>query len=165
MKTLAIVPALVLAACSTSNTPEPSLARRPAEAIDPRIPVDAAPIDDPADPALSGQVDVLLSSAGAAAAQFEAGEPRVRALADAAGPAQSESWIAAQSALSELGRFSAPAAAAASDLDLLRSVRARSGQPMLAADLALLESAASQLRAINDRLGERLAAIGAQIAR
>ncbi|MEO8618764.1 MAG: hypothetical protein ABI412_05305 [Sphingomicrobium sp.] len=165
MKVLALILAVLLAACSNTTATTPSLARRSAEAIDPRVPVNADVLGDPADPALEAEVAGLLGKARSSAADFDAAVPRVRALAGSAGPVQSESWIAAQAALSELDRLRAPAAAAAADLDQMRAERARSGQPILAADLALLEGAAAELRAINERLAGTLDAVGAAIAR
>ncbi len=165
MKIISLLPAFALAACTTTPSVAPSLARRPAEAIDPRVPVNAEVLDDPVDPALEAQVAAMLASARSSAADFDTGAPRVRALAAAAGPVQSESWITAQAGLSELDRLRAPAAAAAADLDQVRATRARSGQPILAADLALLEQGAAELQVINERLAGALDEIGATIAR
>lgn len=164
MKILALIPTLALAACSATTANEPSLSPRPAEAIDPRLPVTAEPSNKTVDPATASLVGDLLASAREGAAAFDAAEPRVRSLAARAGPAQSESWIAAQLGLSELGRFRAPGVAAASDLDELRSQRLRSGQPLLASELALFESAAAELRQLNDRLATSYDSIAANLA-
>lgn len=164
MKFAAPVLALALSACAASTAGEPSLARRPAEAIDPRLPVANPLAADPADPALVERVGALVAQARNAAVAFDAAEPRVRSLAAAAGPAQSESWIAAQLALSDLQRLRGPAVAAAADLDAMRAVQAQSGTAPLASELALVEQAAAELRSINGSLADRYAAIAASLA-
>ena len=165
MKFVAPVLALAVTACAATTAGEPSLARRPAEAIDPRLPVTNPIATDPADPALVQRVGELVGQARAAASAFNEAEPRVRALAAAAGPAQGESWITAQLALSDLQRLRGPAVAAAADLDAMRSVQAQSGTLPLASDLALVEQAAAELRDINAALSERYDAIAASLAR
>ncbi len=152
MKIAAPIMAIALCACTATTTGEPSLARRPAEAIDPRLPVANVPAGDPADAALTARVATLLTQARAAEASFTVAEPRTAQRVSAAGPAQSESWIAAQMALSELTRLRGPAVMAAADLDEMRAIQARSGNPVLASELALVESAAEELRAINARM-------------
>ncbi len=164
MKFLALIPALALAACSTTTANEPSLAPRAAEAIDPRLPVTAEPSNETVDPATASRIADLLASARTGAAAFDAAEPRVRALASRAGAAQSESWIAAQLGLSELGRHRAPGVAAASDLDELRAARIRAGQPLLASELELFEAAASELGQLNDRLAASYDSIASTLA-
>lgn len=157
--------ALALAACTTTSANEPSLARRPAEAIDPRLPITNAPATDPADARLAQRVDALLDQARSAEAQFNAALPRVEGLVAASGPAQSESWIAAQLAFSELMRLRSPAIVVAADLDEMRSSQAQSGNPALASELALVEAAAEELRAINARMAATSDRIDAALPR
>jgi hypothetical protein len=164
MRILALFPALALAACSSIPTNEPSLARRPAEAIDPRLPVTVEPSNAPADAATDARISDLLASARAGARAFDEAVPRVRSLADRAGPAQSESWIAAQLALSELDRHRAAGVTAASDLDALRSQQLRSGHVALAAELELYEAAAAELREINERMAAAYRSIADNLA-
>lgn len=152
MKIAAVLLAIALTACTATTATEPSLARREAEGIDPRIPIVNAPATDPADAALQERVAALLAQARAAERDYEAALPRARDLVAAAGPAQSESWIAAQLAVSELQRLRGPAISAAADLDAMRSTQARSGTAALASELELVEQAAAELRAINERL-------------
>ena len=156
---------LLCAACATAPGAEPSLAPRAAEAIDPRLPVEAAADPSPTDPALAGRLAALLGQARAAANEFDATEKEVRALAAAAGPAQSESWVAAQSGLARLERSRGPAASAAAEVDSLAAERLRVGRSYTAADLAALEQAAAELRAINERQIATLDSIGQLLAR
>ena len=91
----------------------------------------------------------MLVQARSAEAQFNAALPRVEGLVAASGPAQSESWIAAQLAFSELMRLRSPAIVVAADLDEMRASQAQSGNPALASELALVEAAAEELRAMD----------------
>lgn len=156
---------LALAACETPAVRggEPSLAPRVAERIDPRLPVEAAVDARPADPALLARLDALAGQARSAAAAFAAFAPRVRAAADAAGAPTSESWIAAQHALSELERTRAPFTAALAEIDQLHAARVR-GATASAADLAALEAASAELRALDQRQAETLDSIRMAIA-
>jgi GAF domain-containing protein len=156
---------LFCAGCTTPPGAEPSLAPRAAEAIDPRLPVVAAPDPAPADPALAGRLAALLGQARAAATEFDSTERQVRALAAAAGPAQSESWVSAQAGLARLERARGPAASAAAEVDALAAERLRVGRSYTAADLAALEQAAAELRAINERQVAALDSISQALAR
>lgn len=153
-----------LSAChaATSRT-EPSLARRAAEAIDPRLPVTVEVDNRPADAGLVARIDGLLSEARASANAFAAAEPSVRAAAVAAGAPQSESWIAAQLALSELERTRAPFTRVFAEIDELRSASARGGRAS-PADVAALEAAATELRGLEERQAEALDSIRAMIS-
>jgi hypothetical protein len=159
------VPVLMFAGCATpSSQGEPSLARRSAEAIDPRLPVEVAVDARPTDPSLAARLEALLSEARTSAAAFAAAEPGARSKAAAAGQPESESWVAAQAALSELDRLRAPFARAIADLDELRSTSARSGDRASPADVAALEAAAAELLAISERQSAALDSIREQIA-
>ena len=155
---------LALAACETATSSGgPSLARRSAEAIDPRLPVEV-PIDGrAANPALAARLAALLSEARESAAAFAAEEPGARSAASAAGAPQSESWIAAQLALSKLERTRAPFTRAFAEVDELRSASARSGATS-PADVAVLEAAAAELQGLAERQSEALDSIRAAIA-
>ncbi|MEO7410683.1 MAG: hypothetical protein ABIU10_05110, partial [Sphingomicrobium sp.] len=114
--------AIALTACAASTVNEPSLARRPAEAIDPRIPIPPNPVPGPADPALASRLGALVAEGKAGAATFEAELGRTQSLAEAAGPAQSESWIIAQEALSGLEGARSKTTRAVADIDELAAV-------------------------------------------
>lgn len=165
MRVAIFLPLFLLAACQTSGPGgEPSLARRAAENIDPRTPVPVAIDGRPADAGLAARIAVLLAEADSSAAAFAAAEPRARSAAAAAGTAQSESWIAAQLALSELERTRAPLTRALAEVDELRSARARDGRAS-PADIAALESAAARLQQMSERQVEALDSIRAAISR
>ena len=154
---------VALAACQTAiPRGEPSLAPRSAEAIDPRLPVEAAVDARPADAALLGRIAELLRDARASAAAFAAAAPAARAAAAAAGAPQSESWIAAQLALSQLERTRAPFTRAFAELDEMRAATARTGNAS-AADLAALDAAAAELQGLAERQVEALDTIRAAI--
>src|SRR5687767_5148477 len=92
----------LLAACSTTTSPEPSLAPRAAEAIDPRVPISDETPPGTLDPALTGRLSVLVAEVRSGAPAFVAREAEASRLAAAAGPMASESWIAAELALTRL---------------------------------------------------------------
>ena len=155
---------IALPACETATMrSEPSLAPRAAESIDPRLPVKVEADTRPADAGLVARIATLLSEARASANAFAAAEPETRAAAAGAGSPQSESWIAAQLALSELERTRAPFTRAFAEIDELRSISARNGRAA-PADVAALEAAAAELRGLGERQTESLDSIRGLIA-
>ncbi|WP_118857629.1 hypothetical protein [Sphingomonas mesophila] len=149
MRHLFLLGLIALGGCQTPGAPsEPSLAPRAAEAIDPRLPVEAAVDARPADPALAARIAALVGQADQAANAFAAAEPRVRSAAEEAGPRESESWIAATLALGELERIRAPFTAALAELDALRAAAVRNPAAS-AADLAALAEASERLRGLD----------------
>ena len=82
---------LMLAGCSTTLVNEPSLARRAAESIDPRVPVGGATATGPVDAALAALLGKLIADGHEGARSFDAQLGQTETLAKAAGPAQSES--------------------------------------------------------------------------
>lgn len=164
MRLLALPGLFAVAACATATpTGEPSLARRSSEAIDPRLPVEVAVDSRPADPDLVRRIAALLDEARGSAAAFAAAEPATRASAAAAGPPQSESWIAAQLALSQLERTRAPFTRAFAEIDALRAAAARNAATP-PADLAALQAAADELRGLGEVQAASLGSIRAMIA-
>ena len=156
---------IVVAACQTPvPRGEPSLAPRSAEGIDPRLPVEAAIDSRPADGAMLRRIAALIDEARDSAAAFAQAVPGARSAAAAAGPAQSESWIAAQLALSELERTRGPFTRAFAELDEMRSASARNAAAS-PADVAALEAAAAELHALAERQVEALDSIRSAIAR
>ena len=146
---------LLLAACSTPQSDAPSLAPRAAEAIDPRVPIPNEIVAGPVDPALAERIAGLMAEVRAGDAAFQAAAVEAERLASAAGPAQSESWIEAQQALSALVAARAPVAKAIADLDELAATRLASGGGMLPGDLRAIEGATSQA----GEIGESQAAV------
>ena len=160
---LPFLTSLAVAACATPAAPgEPSLAPRPAEAVDPRLPVEAAVDPRPVDPSLEARIAALVSQGRDSASAFAAAEPAARTAAAGAGPRESESWIAAQLALSELESRTGPLSAALAELDEIQATRLSS---LSAADLAALEAARSALGALADRHAATLAEIRERLAR
>ena len=155
---------LALAACATSAVNEPSLTRRPAEAIDPRLPIPSNPIAGPVDATLAARLDAYVAEGKAGAATFEAEVARAQALAEAAGPAQSESWVLAQQALSGLEAARARTTRAVSDIDALAATRIQSGG-LSAGDQAAVEAASADLQEASERQVEVLDRINARLAR
>src|SRR5690348_16842036 len=91
---------IALTACSSPGGMYPSLQPRTAEAIDPRI-APVRPMNDrPVTPALASQLAQLVAQARAGDSDFAPAAANAEQLAAAAGAPQSESWVAAQEALS-----------------------------------------------------------------
>ena len=92
---------------------------------------------------------------------FRSGQ--AEALAKAAGPAQSESWIVAQQALSGLEGSRAKTTAALADVDSIASGRIQSGAGLTPADLSAVEAASNELRSVADRQNITIDRIGARL--
>ena len=165
MRRLLLLTALPLAGgCAMTTSPEPSLAPRAAEAIDPRVPI---PSEEPVglvDPALAGQLSALVAEVRSAMPAFDAREAEAGRLAASAGPVASESWIAAEQALSRLIEQHGITTRAAADIDRLASIRLVQQRWIAPADRQAIAAAASDVGSISaqqagaiDRLKERLA--------
>ena len=166
MRSLLLLLALPLAAaCSVTTSPEPSLAPRAAEAIDPRIPI---PDETPAgtvDPALASRLAVLVAEVRSALPAFEAQEADANRLAAAAGPAASESWIAAEQSLSRLVEQHGVTTRAAADIDALAAARLEGQRWIAPADREAIAGAASDVAAISARQAEAIDRLMDQLAR
>src|SRR5690606_22648601 len=92
---------------------------RHAETIDPRVPIPGQPPRGTLDPALAARLDLLASQARNGVAAFNARKADASRLAERAGPMPSESWIAAQQALSRLVEQFGITTRAAADIDQL----------------------------------------------
>src|SRR5687768_8474807 len=158
-----LVPAL-LSACSTPQSAGPSLAPRAAEAIDPRVPIPGEVVAGPADPALAARISELLAEVRSGDAAFQAAAQGAEALAAAAGPPQSESWIVAQEALSGLVAARGPVTKAIADLDALAAGRIAAIGGILPGDLAAIEAATSEAGAIGQRQAELIDRLQARLA-
>jgi len=151
------------AGCTPATSPEPSLAPRPAEAIDPRLPIpDEAPAGT-TDPALASRLSALVADVRSGLPAFEAREAEAARLAAAAGPQASEGWIAAEQALSRLIEQHGVTTRAAADIDALASSRLERQRWISPADRQAISAAAAEVDAINarqadaiDRLKDRL---------
>jgi hypothetical protein len=138
-------------ACSMPDAgPEPSLAPRPAEAIDPRVPIPGTVPSGPADAALAARLGELVGTARAGSAQFDARLANAERLAGAAGPMASESWVAAQQALSLLIEQYGVTTRAAADIDALASSRLEGQRWIRPTDQQAISAAAAEVSAISE---------------
>jgi len=151
---------LTAAGCSAPKVPAPSLAPRAAEAIDPRLqpPPDLTPAR-PVAPALAEQLTSLVAQALNGNAAFEAAAARAEGLVAAAGAAQSESWIAAQQALSQAVAARGPTARALGDADALAAEAIAAKGGIAPADFAAIRSAADTIANIDRRQAARIDAL------
>lgn len=157
--------ALALTACATSTVNEPSLARRPAEAIDPRLPIPPNPTLGPVDATLAARLGVLIRDGKAGAAEFDRELGNAQRSVQAAGAAQSESWILAQQALSALEAAQAGTTRALADIDELTAGKIQGSGGLTAADLAAVEAASAELRMIGERQAQAMTSLAARLDR
>ena len=148
---------LLLAGCAGGNAAAPSLERRAAEAIDPRLPVPDKSDDGVIDPALGAQVLAIVERARASTGEFDRTIAIAERLAATAGAPQSESWIAAQQALSAAIAARAPVSIAVGDLDALIEQQVRKG--IRRADLSNATGGAEDLSALDSRQAARVDAV------
>ena len=155
----------ILAACAPVTAPEPSLAPRPAEAIDPRVPIpDTLPAGTP-DTALARQLDQLVSQVRAGVGPFQERLALADRLAADAGPISSESWVAAQGALSLLVEQNGVTTRAAADIDALAASRLQQQHWIRPADQAAISAAAGEVAAIGEPQAAAIARIRDRLAR
>jgi hypothetical protein len=150
-------------ACSMPDGgPEPSLAPRAAEGIDPRIPVTSAEPARPVDPALAAQLQALVTRATAAQDDFNRVEAEASRLATNAGALSSDSWIIAQQGLSRLIEQHGVTTGAAADIDELASAKLRAGtlspgdQQAVAGSAAAVAAISEPQATAIERIRERL---------
>ena len=166
MRSLLFLAAMpIVGACTMTTSPESSLAPRAAEAIDPRVPI---PDEVPAgtvDPVLASRLSSLVADVRGGIAAFDAREADAARLATAAGPQASESWIAAEQALSRLVEQHGVTTRAAADIDALASVRLERQRWISPAEREVISAAAAEVGAINGRQSESIDRLKAQLDR
>ena len=140
---------LPLAACAAPQG-YPSLAPRAAEAIDPRIPIDATPSPGTVDPRLAAALADAVAAARGGTAAFDRLAQSASALAAAAGPRQSESWVVAQQALSALVAQHGVTTTAAAAIDAIAADRIDETRWLVPAMRAAIEAAAAEVGVITD---------------
>lgn len=165
MRRFALAPALLLLAGCASVTDAPSLAPRPAELIDPRLPVVDGSLALPADPALAAALRRVAAPAFAQARTVDAAIARAQSLAASAGPSGNESWIAAQQALSGAIAAQEPVTRALGDFDAAVAERVRSGSRLVPQDLAAVRGIAEELAAVDRRHRAAIAEVQRRLAR
>jgi hypothetical protein len=148
-----------MTACSHAGGPYPSLAPRAAEAIDPRVEVVRPVNNRPAAAALTSRLAALIAQARSGDADFAPAASAAERLSASAGARQSESWIAAQEALSAAIAARHPTALAQADIDSLAASAIQSQGGMAPNDLAAIDRAAEEVKAIAARQTERIRAI------
>lgn len=154
-----IAGALALAACSSGDGHYPSLAPRAAEAIDPRLPVVRPMNDRPASASLASQLASLVAQARDGEAAFGPAMANAEQLSSAAGARQSESWIAAQEALSAAVAARKPTAMALSDIDALGANALQQQGGIAPNDLSAIQSAGDEVSKIAGAQTDRIDAI------
>ena len=163
MRRLLFLTILALGACSAPGGPYPSLQPRAAEAVDPRVPVERPINDRPVRASLAGQLAELVSEAHAGEAAFEPVAAQAERLAGVAGAPQSESWIAAQVALSAAIAARKPTAAALGDIDGLGATALKTQGGIAPSDLSAIQRAAAEVASIDQRQADRISAIQRQL--
>jgi hypothetical protein len=154
---------LAMTACSTPPGPVPSLAPRAGEAIDPRVPIPSAPPSGTVDPALERQLANLLGQVRAGDQAFIAAASEAERLVASAGRADSESWIAAQQALSALVGARGPTTRALGDIDAIASQRLQTSGWITPANQAAIEAAAGEATAIDQRQAALIESLQARL--
>ena len=166
MRSLSLLLALPLAAaCSTTTSPEPSLAPRAAEAIDPRLSIPDEEPSGTVDPALAGRLSALVATVRSAVPAFEARESEASRLAAAAGPVASESWIAAEQALSRLVEQHGVTTQAAADIDAVAASRLEGQRWIARAEREAIAAAAAEVGSISARQAEAIDRLKDHLAR
>lgn len=164
MSRTAILTALVaVAACSPVGGPHPSLQPRAAESIDPRLPVPETFNDRPVSGELVARLDALVAEARRGDSAFAPAIEQAKRLAAAAGPAQSESWIMAQQALSAAQAARLPTAKALGDVDALGAGKLQAQGGLAPNDLKAINSAAALIGRIDARQQSAIAAVLARL--
>ncbi len=149
----------VLAACAPTGGPFPSLQTRPAEGIDPRVPIVRPVNDRPVAPALASRLAELLERARSGNAAFEPIASRAESLAAGAGGPQSDSWVAAQEALSQAVAARDTTASAMGDIDELGSTMLQSQGGLAPSDLAAIQRAGAEVAELDQRQANRIKAL------
>jgi hypothetical protein len=159
MRRTALLSILALTACSAPGGPYPSLQPRAAEAIDPRVPV-VRPINDrPVTAGLAARLAALVDQAQSGDAAFDGAASVAERLAGGAGPPRSESWIAAQEALTAAIAARRPTATAMGDIDEIGATALQNQAGIAPNDFAAIKSAAAKVGAIDSRQADRIASI------
>jgi hypothetical protein len=154
-----------LAGCASAPVAAPSLAPRPAESIDPRVPVPDVIVSTDISIGLRAQLEALVAQAEAGDAAFRPLAERAADLARSAGPKESESWIAAQQALSAAVAARGAVTGAMGDIDGLGAQRIQKLGGIGLGDLNAIDAAASRVAEIDQREAAAIDRIQGLLAR
>ena len=163
MRPFPLLLAAAVSGCVLPASQGPSLAPRAAEAIDPRVPVPEPEPSTVVDPALAAQLSAIVAQADAGDRQFQAAAPAARQASASAGARGSESWVAAQQALSALVATRGPVTRALADIDALAASRLERLGGIAAADMRAIQSAASRVAQIDRREAALIDQLQAQL--
>jgi hypothetical protein len=150
---------LLLSTCTAGGGHYPSLQPRPGEALDPRVPVVRPMNDRPASASLTARLAALIDQAESGSSAFAGAASEAERLASAAGAPQSESWIAAQEALTAAIAARKPTATALGDIDEIAATALQNQRGIAPNDLAAIKSAADRVGAMDRQQSERIDAI------
>jgi len=159
MRQLLILVVLALGACSSAGGPYPSLQPRAAERIDPRLEPVRPMNDRPATASLVARLAALVEQARAGDAAFEPAASEAERLATAAGAPQSESWIAAEQALSAAIAAGHGTSVALADVDAIGANALQTQGGIAPNDLKAIQGAAAEVSAIARRQAARIDAV------
>ncbi len=152
-----------VAACSAPGN-YPSLAPRATEGIDSRIPIDPRPTPGTLDGRTSAALRDAVSAARRGVAEFNRLASAAEALVAAAGARQSESWIAAQQALSALGAQHGVTTTAAANIDAIAAEKIDETRWLVPATRAAIEAAAGEVGVINDAQSATIDRLSARLS-
>jgi hypothetical protein len=161
--TPALLLPLLLGGCAANGPPPPSLQPRAGENVDPRVPVNRPMNDRPASPALVARLGTLVGQARAGESAFATAIEAAERAAASAGSPQSESWIAAQEALSAAVAAHGPAANAMGAIDSLGAQMLSEQGGMAPNDQKAIDEAAAAVGAIAERQTARLDSVKTQL--
>lgn len=159
MRSPLLLSLVTLGACSTPGGPYPSLQPRAAEQVDPRLPVERPLNDRPVSAGLSARLNALVAQARAGDAAFVGAAARAEQLAGSSDGPRSESWIAAQEALSGAIAERAATTGALAAIDALRGNALETQGGIAPNDLAAIQAAAAEVGAIDTRQAARIDSI------
>lgn len=161
-----VIAALLLAAAGCArDTNVPSLARRPAEAIDPRVPIPSEVVSGPPAAAVRARVAALIDAAQGGQGSFDPLMASAERLAAGAGAQGSESWVAAQEALSAAISARAPVAKALGDIDSLAADALQHAGTIPPGDLDAVQRGAATIQSLDERQAARIAEVQRRLAR
>jgi hypothetical protein len=155
---------LALGACAAPGGPYPSLQPRAAEAVDPRVPVVRPLNERPVSATLAARLAALVEQAQSGDAAFDGAMTSAERLAASAGAAQSESWIAAQEALTAAIAARRPTATALGDIDEIAATSLQTNRGIAPNDLAAIQRAAAEVGGLDRRQADRVDAIQKRLA-
>ena len=148
-----------LTACASPGGKPPSLAPRAAESIDPRVPV-VHPVDQrPVEGSVASRLAALITQARQGDETFRAALAEAERAVASAGSPRSESWVAAQQAVSAAMQARGPTVRALGDIDQLGADMLQSKGDIPPADLAAIRSAGAEVGAIDQRQAEAVDAL------